>query len=213
MTKLTKDQIATITAFITAKATKPILLSNDALYTNSNIDDDRLVVLRGLGIYAITGGAVTVTYNDGKTITVPAPLALGAALAGVKYQAGNITDSLAKGKFIARGNQIIFSNDEVRAINDARNQLHEEKVVAESDALQAFISSLALKTVDSDDLPLLYILFNANAIVGADESGLWVASPNAKLDIPGLISLEVVKGRTTYEHKVALETAIPKAKQ
>jgi hypothetical protein len=57
------------------------------------------------------------------------------------------------------------------------------------------------------DLELYYALYHHSLVCGADESGIWVSYPADKLpEELGLISLEVVKGRVSYEHRVSLAT-------
>jgi hypothetical protein len=116
----------------------------------------------------------------------------------------NLAESLGAGKFASRGKQIILPDDQVMAINTARIERHERDIQALTDNLTNYINTAGI-TFNEADLPLYYTLYHHSLVCGADETGIWVSYPLYKLPEEfNLISLEVVKGRVSYEHRVSL---------
>lgn len=200
--KETTNVNETIRAFVEGKLPVPVLLSNTEIHT-SGIDDIRLDALREKGIKSFTGGGtVTVHYVNGMTINVNGALALAALIAGVTVT--NLAESLGAGKFASRGKQIILPDDHVTLINTARLEAYNRDLQALADNLTNYLSTAGI-TFNEADLPLYYTLYQHSLVCGADESGIWVSYPTAKLPEEfNLISLEVVKGRVSYEHRVSL---------
>ena len=193
----------TIRAFVEIKLPAPILLSNAEIHT-SGIDDMRLDALREKGIKSFTGGGtVKVHYTDGKSVSVNGALALAALLAGVTVT--NLSESLGAGKFASRGKQIILPDDQVAAINTARVEQHTKNIDDTAAKLSAYMQSAGIE-FNPADLPLYWLLFTNNCVAGADSSGIWISTPSDKLNLEGLISVECIKGRVSYEHRVQLET-------
>lgn len=191
-----------IKAFVESKIPAPVLLSNTEINT-SGIDDIRLDALREKGIKSFTGGGtVTVHYIDGKTVNVNGALAASALLAGVTVT--NLSESLGAGKFASRGKQIILPDDQVNSINTARIAKHNHDVTELATNLNNYINTAGI-TFNETDLPLYYTLYQHNLVCGADNTGIWVSYPSDKLpEELGLLSLEVIKGRVSYEHRVTL---------
>lgn len=200
--KATTNVNETIRTFVKSKLPAPVLLSNTEINT-SGIDDIRLDALREKGIKSFTGGgSVVVHYTDGKTVNVNGALALAALIAGVTVT--NLSESLGAGKFASRGKQIILPDDQVSIINTARLERFERDLQALADNLTNYINTAGIVFNDVD-LPLYYTMYSNALVCGADASGIWVSYPSDKLpEEVGLISLEVVKGRVSYEHRVAL---------